>query len=155
MWNSTNIFDRISLLEFAASQLFCFDIVDMHTQYFEIFSNNGGKSKNVVEFQISFLLQKSPLLTSSGAAEPSEKWGGSGGGGTFFRATFYCIFGQFGKVIHLVNLKKWGGSSPLCPSLYAAPERHYGNAKCWIIVLWNLRFWGKIIIIFLVLSALI
>ena len=29
-------------------------------------------------------------------------------GGTFFRATFYCIFGQFGKVTHLVNLKKWG-----------------------------------------------
>ena len=33
-------------------------------------------------------------------------------GGTFFRATFYCVFGRFGKVTHLVNFKKWGGSSP-------------------------------------------
>ena len=28
--------------------------------------------------------------------------------GTFSRATFYCIFGRFGEVIYLVNLKKWG-----------------------------------------------
>ena len=28
-------------------------------------------------------------------------------------------------MIYLANLKKWGGSSPLCPSLYAAPGAAY------------------------------
>ena len=46
-------------------------------------------------------------MKNPGAAEPSEKWGGSGGV-LFFRATFYCIFGRFGKVIQFLNLKKWG-----------------------------------------------
>ena len=48
---------------------------------------------------------------------------GAQGGGTFFRATFYCFFGRFGKMIYLINLKKWGGAQarPLCPPLYATP----------------------------------
>ena len=38
-------------------------------------------------------------------------------GDTFFRATFYCFFGRFGKMIYLVNLKKWGGGlKPPAPS---------------------------------------
>ena len=30
---------------------------------------------------------------------------------------------------YLANLKKWGGSSPLCPSLYAAPEMERFTAQ--------------------------
>ena len=40
----------------------------------------------------------------------------------FFQAIFYCIFGRFGKMTHLVNLKKCRGSSPGCPGGYYAPE---------------------------------
>ena len=42
-------------------------------------------------------------------------------GGTFFGATFYCVFGRFGKMTYLVNLKKWGAQAPSAPPLYAAP----------------------------------
>ena len=42
-------------------------------------------------------------------------------GGTFFCANFYCVFGRFGKMTFSVNLKKWGGSSPLCPPWCVAP----------------------------------
>ena len=40
----------------------------------------------------------------------------------FFEAIFYCIFGRFWKMTHLVNLKKCRGSSPGCPGGYYAPE---------------------------------
>ena len=33
----------------------------------------------------------------------------------FFGVDFYCIFGRFGKMTHLVNFKKCRGSSPCCP----------------------------------------
>ena len=36
-------------------------------------------------------------------------------GGTFFEVDFYSIFGRFGKMTHIVNLKKCRGSSPGCP----------------------------------------
>ena len=32
-------------------------------------------------------------------------------GGYFFSCNFLLLFGRFGKMIYLVNLKKWGGSS--------------------------------------------
>ena len=49
-------------------------------------------------------------------------------GGTFFRATFYCGFGRFGKMTYLANLKKWGAQAPpLCPPSYAAPD-HSGKS---------------------------
>ena len=34
---------------------------------------------------------------------------GAQGGGTFFRTTFYCVFGRFGKMTYLVDFKKWEG----------------------------------------------
>ena len=39
----------------------------------------------------------------------------------FFRVDFYCIFGRFGKMTHLVNFKKCRGSSPGCPGWCGAP----------------------------------
>ena len=51
----------------------------------------------------------------------------SGGaqGGTIFSSNFYCIFGRFGKMTHLVNLKKCRGSSPGCPGGYYAPASQH------------------------------
>ena len=48
-------------------------------------------------------------------------------GGTFFGVQFYCIFVRFGKMTHLVNLKKCRGSSPGCPGLCAAPDQVHCN----------------------------
>ena len=45
------------------------------------------------------------------------------GGYYFFGISFYCIFGRFGKMTHLVDLKKCRGSSPGCPGLCAAPAK--------------------------------
>ena len=42
-------------------------------------------------------------------------------GGPFFGVDFYCIFGRFGKMTHLVNFKKCRGSSPGCPGWCGAP----------------------------------
>ena len=56
-------------------------------------------------------------------------------GGTFFRATFYCIFGRFGEVTHLVNFKKWGGSSlapsapPCAPPLIHSLCKHFRKKR--------------------------
>ena len=56
-------------------------------------------------------------------------------GGTFFRATFYCIFGPFGKMTHLVNFKKWGGSSlapsapPCAPPLIHSLCKHFRKKR--------------------------
>ena len=71
--------------------------------------------------------------------------GAQGGGVLFFRATFYCFFGRFGKMIYLVNLKKWGGSSPLCPPLYAAPVLMYkmGHKPFFFSYCWQKEKWKK------------
>ena len=41
----------------------------------------------------------------------------------FFWVIFYCIFVQFGKMTHLVNLKMCWGSSPGCPGGCGAPGK--------------------------------
>ena len=38
-----------------------------------------------------------------------------------FGMNFYCIFVRFGKMTHLINLKKCRGSSPGCPGGCRAP----------------------------------
>ena len=73
-------------------------------------------------------------------------------GGTFFRATFYCLFGRFGKLTHLVNLKKWGGSSPLCPPLYATPDAKYAQMSHYFTCkfkdeLFQTNTWGHLCLI--------
>ena len=58
----------IRLVEFAASQLFCFDAVDVHTQYFWNFFKQWREIKNcgrIPDF-ILFSYKKSPLIKAYG-----------------------------------------------------------------------------------------
>ena len=61
------------------------------------------------------------LLCEQGPRRPLKSEGAQGG--TFFRATFYCVFGRFGKLTHSVNFKKWGGGAqaPPLPLLVRGP----------------------------------
>ena len=65
-----------------------------------------------------------PISTSARGGSASEKVPGLRGV-QFFGERFYCIFGRFGKMTHLVDLKKCRGSSPGCPGLCAAPAKWY------------------------------
>ena len=71
---------------------------------------------------INFMLWSSFILAGFRGDAGKEKVPGLRGV-PFFGVDFYCIFGRFGKMTHLVNFKKCRGSSPGCPGWCGAPAQ--------------------------------
>ena len=128
---SSPIFIRVRLSSNSIAHLFLSGFVFLPIQLHKDPQMNGSGVS---------LINQCPFQTSWNGEKNIKynQWRRGGGaiwkvrglrGGTFFRATFYCVFGRFGKMTYLVNLKKWGGSSPLCPPWCGAPENHQKDQK--------------------------